>query len=255
MAAELLGAIAGMATVPWLLLHPLLLRSLEPIGIPASPAIGEAMARAGVGLAGALLVGASAIAAGTLVLRLLRWQTTYRIEHLVFAWTIGVGVISYGSLLLAVMGLYRPLVLALFIGALLLIGAVWPPTLRADRFKATDMGAPDRWTIAWLSLTAVFLVYTVHSRTRAGKGVRRALVSPVSAPLVARGRASGGRGPGVPLALSAHMGTGFRGRHDARRRRRRETAAFRVSALLAALVWRAARWAGNIPRPRPQRSW
>ncbi len=244
---NVLCAIAGMATVPWLLLHPLLLRSLEPIGIPASPAIGEAMARAGVGLAGALLVGASAIAAGTLVLRLLRWQTTSRIEHLVFAWTIGVGVISYGSLLLAVMGLYRPLVLALCIGALLLIGAVWPPTLRADRFKATDVAAPDRWTIAWLSLTAVFLVYACIAALapekefdalwyhlylprlwlEAGHPVDVVQEFPSLYPLT------------WELAFGAGMTLG--GVVAAK------LLHFACLPLLAALVWRTARWAGNIP--------
>ena len=164
-------ATAAIATVPWLFVHPPLLHRLSSVGISGAPAIGEAIARAGIGIIGAVLVGASLVASGTFVLRLLRWQTTSRIEQLVFAWAMGIGVVSFGSLLLAVSGLYRPLPLALFISVLL--ATPWLPVRRrahdptpAARLRASREGG---WlpplggrllpSFAWLSVSAAALLY------------------------------------------------------------------------------------------------
>jgi 4-amino-4-deoxy-L-arabinose transferase-like glycosyltransferase len=177
---------AAIAAVPWLFVHPLLLHRLSSLGISGAPAIGEAIARAAIGIIGALLVGASLVASGTFVLRLLRWQTTSRIEQLVFAWTMGIGVVSFGSLLLAVAGLYRPLPLTIFISVLLV--TPWLPVLRgahnptpAARLRASRFGeaGSDGWlpplggrlppgfdfrplnwrAFAWLSVIAAALLY------------------------------------------------------------------------------------------------
>ena len=166
-----LFATAAISTVPWLFVHPLLLHSLSSLGISGAPAIGEAIARAGIGIIGALLVGASLVASGTFVLRLLGWQTTSRIEQLVFAWAMGIGVVSFGSLLLAVAGLYRPLPLALFISVLL--ATPWLPVRRrahdptpAARLRASreggwlpPLGGRLSPSFAWLSVSAAALLY------------------------------------------------------------------------------------------------
>lgn len=243
---RMLFASAALATVPWLLMHPFLLRSAETIALPGAPAIGEAIARAAIGTAGALLVGASAIAAGALALRLLRWQSPSRIERLVFAWTTGMGIISYGCLLLAAVGAYRPLPVALFIGALLLTGAVPWPVLQPV-IEEPDDGPLDGVTIAWLCLIAVALLYALVAAFAPEKEFD-ALWYHLYLPRI---WLEAGRPVDViqefpslyPLTWELIFGAGMTlgGVVGAK------LLHFTCLPLLAALVWRAARFAGRIP--------
>ena len=109
----------ALTVVPWLLLWPLLITSLSTISLPGLPWFGEAAGRVFVAVTGAALVGAATMAAGARVLDALKGRSINRVEYLVFAWTCGVGVISYSSLLLSLLGIYRPLTVALLITAAL----------------------------------------------------------------------------------------------------------------------------------------
>ena len=148
---------AALVTVPWLLVRPAFAASLAAISLPGLPAFGEAFARAAAGLTGALLVGAAACAAGAVVLRRLGWQTTSRIEQLVFAWTIGVGVVAYGSLLLAALRIYRPLAVGVFVAVLLLTSRANQTAPDSAAVGLKDRRLPERQAIAWLVLVAAAL--------------------------------------------------------------------------------------------------
>jgi 4-amino-4-deoxy-L-arabinose transferase-like glycosyltransferase len=148
--------LAGIAVVPWFFIWPRLAAGIAPIALPHFPFAGEAAARAMVGLIGASLVGAAVISAGTLVLRLVKWHSTSRGENLVFAAVSGVLVVSYGSLLLAILRVYRPWTVAVLIGILCLAGAyVAPP----KRHGAAATRQPDARVSPWLVLTGVALAY------------------------------------------------------------------------------------------------
>ena len=155
-AAVLLGA--AMFTVPWLLVWPRLGAALSGLAVPALPWFGEAMARLMIAVTGASLVGAAIVSAGIVVLRILDCRFVSRTEYLLFAAVSGVAVISYASLLLASLGRYRPIGVALVISAALIAGVPvirkhWPGPLRFETVHWTGRDLP------WLALIVVALGY------------------------------------------------------------------------------------------------
>jgi hypothetical protein len=154
--AAILG-LAGVGVVPWLFVWPRFATEMARFSLPHFPFAGEAAARAVAGLIGASLVSAAAVSAGMLVLRVVGWHSTSRSEHMVFAAVNGFLVVSYGSLLLAVMGIYRPLTVALLIGLLCAIGAILARSVQRRTAPATTpvsvRGAP------WMILAGVTLAY------------------------------------------------------------------------------------------------
>jgi len=85
------------------------------------PALAEAAQRAGAGLLGMLLVTLAAWFAGRVALRLLRYRPADRLEASIFHLATGFGVLAYLFLLLAGLGLYRPVFVA---GLTLLLAAL-----------------------------------------------------------------------------------------------------------------------------------
>jgi 4-amino-4-deoxy-L-arabinose transferase-like glycosyltransferase len=112
-------AAAGAAalTVPWLYLWPRLESVSSTFGVRGLPSLGEAAARLIVAVVGASLTAGATLSSGALVLRALKCRFACRSEHLAFAAVSGIPVISYASLLLAVLGIYRPLSVALLIAS------------------------------------------------------------------------------------------------------------------------------------------
>ncbi len=150
--------VAGIVTMPWLLTWHHLVPALSGLSAPGFPWIGEAAARSGAAFVGGLLVATAAVSGGGVVLRLIGWRTSSRVEHVVFAAVTGVGVVSYGSLLLAWAGIYRPIVVALLIATLMLAGlrfASHPPLQQ----PSGDPTGVSITTALWYALTAVALGY------------------------------------------------------------------------------------------------
>ncbi|MEO6238969.1 MAG: glycosyltransferase family 39 protein, partial [Vicinamibacterales bacterium] len=153
-AVTALGA-AGAAALPWFVLRPRLVAALAHGGLPHFPFAGEAAVRFIAGLVGASLVGVAIVSAGTVLLRAAGWRAGSRSEHVLFSAVSGVIVLSYGSLLLAVLGIYRPWAVATLIGVLCLAGlplarsaARMPPeTVRTARYADTP----------WLIVTGLAL--------------------------------------------------------------------------------------------------
>ena len=153
-----LVSVAG-AVVPWLVLWPLLVRSLSTMSLPGLPWFGEAAGRVFVAVTGATLVGAATMATGARVLDALNGRSINRVEYLVFAWTCGVGVISYFSLLLALLGIYRPLTVALLITAALLSAFPQVRRLRTGVLRLPSLPSLQTADVAWLGLIVVALGY------------------------------------------------------------------------------------------------
>jgi hypothetical protein len=149
----------ALTVVPWLLLWPLLITSLSTISLPGLPWFGEAAGRVFVAVTGAALVGAATMAAGARVLDALKGRSINRVEYLVFAWTCGVGVISYASLLLALLGIYRPLTVALLIAAALLSASPKVRRLRAGVLQLPALPSLRPAAAAWVGLILVALAY------------------------------------------------------------------------------------------------
>lgn len=149
-----LGA-AGVATLPWFVLRPQFVAAVAHARLPHFPFAGEAAARFTTGLVGASLVAAAVVSAGTVLLRAAGWRASSRSEHFAFAAVSGVIVLSHGSLLLAVLGIYRPWTAAALIGVLCLAGLAMqrvsghtpPATVRAGRHADTP----------WLIVTGLAL--------------------------------------------------------------------------------------------------
>lgn len=157
-------AVVAAIAVPWVMVWPRVVRAAAGIAAPGFPAFGEAVARATVAGIGAGLVTTAALASGRLVLRLLGWQTRSRVEQLVFAWTTSVGVISFGSLLLAAAGVYRPLTVAALIGLLALTGiAARPATVTPAPAGSRHISDMSGATVAWLSVAGTALAYALVS--------------------------------------------------------------------------------------------
>ena len=149
----------AVAVVPWLLVWPLLVKSLSTMSLPGLPWFGEAAGRVFVAVTGATLVGAATMATGARVLDALNGRSINRVEYLVFAWTCGVGVISYSSLLLALLGIYRPLTVALLITAALLSAFRQVRRLRAGVLRFPPLPSLRPAAVAWLGLIVVALGY------------------------------------------------------------------------------------------------
>lgn len=151
-------ALAGVAALPWFLVHPRLSAVLAGVSAPGLPWFGEAAARSLVAVAGATLVVAAAVGGGLWVLHFLKWRGSTRPEHLVFAAATGVGPIAAGSLLLASLGLYSPASAAVLVAALAIAGAFAPspgnppPVLPAQE---------SSFSPGWWGITAAALTYAL----------------------------------------------------------------------------------------------
>ncbi|MDQ3347162.1 MAG: glycosyltransferase family 39 protein [Acidobacteriota bacterium] len=149
---------AGIMTIPWLMTRDALSATLSGVSAPGLPWFGEAAARSGSAFFGALLVAAAALAGGASVLRMIGWRTSCRVERIVFAAVTGAGVVSYGSLLLAFAGIYRPVVVALLIATLILTGLGLSSHATVER-PLHDAAGVSTTTTVWYALTAVALGY------------------------------------------------------------------------------------------------
>ena len=152
---------AGLATAPWSMLSGRLSAALTPLAVPHIPFLGEAIARLIIGTIGALLVCLGALGAGTVILQALRLRTASVVEHLVLSTASGFLVLSFGSLLLAVLGLYRPPAVMLVIAVACFAGAAAKVDLvtgeSSPRRESEDVGTKA----AWLALTAAALAFGV----------------------------------------------------------------------------------------------
>jgi 4-amino-4-deoxy-L-arabinose transferase-like glycosyltransferase len=152
--------VAAVVTVPWLYLWPRVLATGSTLAVPGLPHFGEAAARLAVALVGASLTGAATLVAGAILLQRLHCQFQSRAEHLLFAAVNGVGVISYASLLLAVLGIYRPLSVALLIAAVLAAGVAVGHRIGAAIVPLRRM--PHAWPdVPWLALAVVAVGYAL----------------------------------------------------------------------------------------------
>jgi len=152
--------VAGIMTVPWLLIRRDLVAALSELSAPGFPSIGEAGARSGAAFVGALLVAAAVLSGGAVVHRLIGWRTSCRVEGIVFTAVTGVGLVSYGSLLLAWAGIYHPTVVALLIATLILAGLPFSRHPTAER-PLRDATGVSTTTVLWYALTAVALGYAL----------------------------------------------------------------------------------------------
>jgi hypothetical protein len=157
-----LALLAGLALAPWL--RPL--AAQVPGDWAALPYLPQAAARALVGVSGAALVLSSAWLLGGALSRLMRWHYAHPAEQIAYSVSLGLGVFAYAGLLLAAIGLYRPLALVLLVGLGLAAGvlpiSLKPPPRTAGRGRA----APDTAHLAsreaprprahklWISITA-----------------------------------------------------------------------------------------------------
>jgi 4-amino-4-deoxy-L-arabinose transferase-like glycosyltransferase len=150
---------ASIFTLPWFIVRPRLVLSLDRLGVAGWPWLGEALGRAASAGIGASLVVGAAVSAGTIVLRLIGWRSASRIERVVFTAATGVAVVSYGSLLLAAAGVYRPVAVAGWTAVLLAAGSqalrhAVPPEERVPWARPITPG-----TALFIGVIATALVY------------------------------------------------------------------------------------------------
>jgi hypothetical protein len=88
------------------------------------PAIDEAMSRAMLGFFGAGVVLLAAYVLGVGICRLLAWRPDQWREALLYHTTIGLGAVSYLSLGLALLGLYRPEMIKISVAGVILCGGL-----------------------------------------------------------------------------------------------------------------------------------
>lgn len=153
-----LGFVA-IVTVPWSFVWPRIATALSGIGVPGAPWFGEAAGRLGIGVVGAALVVAAAVSVGAIALRAVGVRATSLTERFVFATVTGFGVVSYASLMLALLGIYRPVVVALLIAASLAAGAAAARKPDASAMPLGDLAAIGRESAPWLALAGVALAY------------------------------------------------------------------------------------------------
>lgn len=157
----ILFAIAAATTVPWVLTWPQLADRFAALGVRGFPWGGEAVARAGIAGIGSALVCAAVVASGALVLRLIGWRTTSRVEQVVFAAVTGVVVVVHGSLLLAAAGMYRPIPLAILVAVLLLSGIPEARRIGTTEGRICDVTIVRPLAAGWIALAAVALGYAL----------------------------------------------------------------------------------------------
>ena len=155
----ILLVVAGVACVPWWMLSSRISGALMPLAIPHLPFVGEAIARFTVGTIGALLVCLGALGTGTVILQSLRLRTACVVEHLVLSTASGFLAISFGALLLAGLGLYRPSALTLLVAAACFAGAAARRNLLggASAQRCNAQGATA--AAPWLALTVTALAF------------------------------------------------------------------------------------------------
>jgi len=142
------------------------------VQVPGLPAFGEAMARAGMGVAGAALVLAAAWVTGGFAMRAIGWRGDTWRETAAYTIACGFAVISYASLALAAAGLYRPLVIGGALAALMLVAG--ERALNRRGAEATDQegagnpaeagrpagAATDAWAKVAVGLAVVITFWT-----------------------------------------------------------------------------------------------
>src|SRR4029079_10897661 len=109
---------------------------------------------------GAILIAMAACSSGALVLRSLGFRASSRAEHGVFSAVIGIAVVSYGSLLLALAHVYRPLPVAVLVAALILAGIVARGG-ENGMIEPRVVAPVDSTTAVWSALAAVAVGYGV----------------------------------------------------------------------------------------------
>jgi hypothetical protein len=117
-----LGALVFFLTVYHLLHQYLFTADLSLWNLPA---LGEALSRAWRGLFGAGLVLLAAQVLGAGLCWLLRWHPDDWREGLLYRTATGLGGVSYLSLGLATLGLYRPVSVQILITVILSVGSLW----------------------------------------------------------------------------------------------------------------------------------
>jgi len=117
-----LGALALLSAVYYVLRWYLFGAAPLPWNLPARV---EALSRALRALLGAGLVLLSAQVLGAGICQLLRWRPDDWREALLYRTAIGLGAVSYLSLGLATLGLYRPLNIHTLVAVVLLGGSLW----------------------------------------------------------------------------------------------------------------------------------
>ena len=129
------------------------------------PALGEALGRGLGGVGGAALVTLAAYAGGAALTDGLRWRFHDMREALAYQMALGLGLIAFGSLALALIGLYTFAIVTLLIGAGAAVGAIrlalglrrsGRDALRAA-LRADLNGADRLW--AALTLVAVLIAF------------------------------------------------------------------------------------------------
>ena len=148
---------AGLLVVPWWRAADGFQGIFGGADLPLLPFAGEAAARAVHAIVGALLVWLGALAAGTLLLRALRLQTTSTAEYLVFASSSGVLILSCLYYAMAAAGAYGPLAVAVSIAAMLLGGAA--VARPAQAVNLPDTVESDRASRPWLAVALVAMAF------------------------------------------------------------------------------------------------
>ena len=148
---------AAICAYVWVPESPRLSAALAHLGLPHVPAFGEALARDIRGIAGACLVMLAALALGRTVLAAIRLRPACRLERVPIQLTLGFGVLSMLSLVLAVAGQYRPVTVSLLVVAALASGAVResPAVGEArdhDTAALSPLRGPNAIEIAWMAL-------------------------------------------------------------------------------------------------------
>ncbi len=129
---------------------------------PAFPFFHEAVRRAGLGLGGAIILLVSATALGSGISRVFGWRYAGWNESLPFSAALGIGVFSYLGFALALVGLYRPLMLQIAVTVVLLAAIL------VFAFRSVNGGihysvrkAPHGTDVLWLTCAGLALLCTV----------------------------------------------------------------------------------------------
>lgn len=160
---------AAVFTIAWFRGHAALAAALSTVHAPGLPALGEAAARAGIGVCGAALVALAAVALGEVLTGALRLPDASADERRIVGVTLGAGALALLSSGLAFAGVYRPWTVALMIAAALVAGAVTrtrtvrgefpqPPHGHTSALPRVRSAGLDR---AWLCLVFLALSFAL----------------------------------------------------------------------------------------------
>jgi hypothetical protein len=130
------------------------------------PAIDEAMSRAMLGFFGAGVVLLAAYVLGVGICRLLAWRPDQWREALLYHTTIGLGAVSYLSLGLALLGLYRPEMIKISVAGVILCGGlglfwkfIFQKRATGGRIKSPAFSKVDRpWNWVWKAVVVMSIL-------------------------------------------------------------------------------------------------